>query len=311
MNAISRRSGLMMPLFLALLGSATAFAAQAAYKFTTIDYPGAQSTQFWGINNSGVIVGQAFVGSDPAISFTYDPKKNVFTVLPNVPTALSTGASGINNQGIVTGSVSDANTASGFVLSKGAFSFFTHPGYPYTEGRALGSTGLVTGYATDSTFTSSIGFIYDPTNDTFVDFLPSLQTIAQGINGSRNVVGSTRQLAGAVCSTCPGPRYYGFLRDSGGAIRYFLVNGQDTRGRGITDSGVIAGSVNTGTGEKGFVLTLNGTAPFQALTVPDVSLLAVPGAASTIVEGINEPGTVVGYTTDTGGYNHGFIATRK
>jgi hypothetical protein len=49
-------------LLLAVVGIACSFPALAAYEYTTVDYPGAVSTQLWGINNSGQVVGTAHLG---------------------------------------------------------------------------------------------------------------------------------------------------------------------------------------------------------------------------------------------------------
>ncbi len=179
----------------------------------------------------------------------------------------------------------------GLILEKnGNVTTFVHPApLTNTQARAIGASGLVTGYAYDEAFTMAAGFIYDPRRNTFIDILPSELTIAQGINARGDVVGSTSSPSGD----------QGFLRDSHGTITLFQVNGAQTRARGINDSGQIAGFREGISGLEGFVGTLSGG--FEPLIVP--------GATDTIVQGIANSGVVVGYWFDVDGFVHGFIAT--
>jgi len=115
--------------------------------------------------------------------------------------------------------------------------------------------------------------------------------------------------AGVACTGCPFD-IYGFLRDANGTFTYFQVNGSTTAGRGITDSGVITGYVDTLAGKKGFVVRLMAKGPsFQALSILDAELLAYPGATDTLPEAIDNSGRIVGNWTDPAGNVHGFIAT--
>ena len=308
-----RRYTRTIQLFVLLVGIACAVAAQAAYEYTVIDYPGAISTQVWGIRNSGEIVGQAYFNSaGPQTSFVYDLKKNVFTPLPNAPGVLSTDAIGINESGAVVGVAEHGVSNSGFILEEGAFTLFSHPGWQNTEARAIGTSGLVTGFATDYAG-HSVGFIYNPEDGSFIDILPSSLTIAQGINSAGQVVGNVTLTAGSAYPGSPAGSY-GFLRGKSGAIQLFQVKGGiNARARGITNSGRVTGFFDdpvAGT-TRGFVATLARVPGFQSLTVPDDDLLDVPGAVSTTPEGIDEFGRISGIWTDTAGTQHGFVATRS
>jgi hypothetical protein len=307
-------------LFLVLVGIACSGLAQAdyaAYEFKTVDYPHAVSTQLWGINDAGQIIGTAqFIGK-PTLSFLYNPKNGVFTSLPPVPgqvesDTVSNGFIGINDPGVVVGETSfDGSTQSGVILhTNGTFTFFQHPGRPITIPRAVGDSGLVTGYASNLDGSDFIGFIYDPASTTFIDFLDSPQTIAQGINTSNQVVGSAFFFPNGVYAGSP-PGQYGFLRESGGAITLFRVNSSRTRARGINDFGSIAGFVTVPPGiASGFVGTLAGL-PGPGLNIPDADLLKVPGAVNTFAQAINNAEQVVGAWDDgnPNGLQHGFIAT--
>jgi hypothetical protein len=295
-----------------LVALAAAIPAQAAYNYTIIDYPGATSTQVFGINNSGEAVGVATVGTTQ-IGFTYNTKKATFTVLPNVPGAAVTNTLGINAAGVIVGSAGDGSSNNrGIILDKGAFSFFSAPGWAFNEGRAISDNGrFVTGYAADSTLSNYVGLIYDTRNNTFIEFLPSLFTIAQGVNGRRQVVGNV-QLDPDVAFPGAPAGGYGFLRQANGEVILFQVNGAiNNRPRGINNSGLITGfydDIATGA-QRGFVARVAASPAYQAVTVPANDLLDVPGATGTVPEGINDSGRISGIWFDAAGNNHGFFAT--
>ena len=305
MKSFILRSHRLLYAFLLLGGIACAFPAQAGYRITTIDFPGAIITQTFGINNQGKIAGGASADGVSTISFVYDAKKATFTVLPNVP-GLDTSAVGINEPGVVVGAVTDLATTiqSGFILDKGAFTIFDHPGSQFfTVGRGINNAGLVSGYADTDGGTTVSGFIFDPKRNTFTDFLPSNFTIAHGINNKGDVVGNASLNSGDAYPGSPAGNY-GFLRRSDGTITLFRVNGVATRARGITDAGVITGDADG----SGFVTTLAPGADFQAVTIPAANLLTVPGALQTIPEGIGNSGNVVGIWLDGDANFHGFLA---
>lgn len=302
-----------------LAGMACAFPAQAAYKYTTVDYPGAACTSLWGIKNSVDVLGVANFTADctgTAISFVYDSHSGAITPLPTVPGAVSTNALGINQAGVMVGSAGDGTVTTdvGLFLYQGAFTFFTHPGALQTRGLAIGNSGRVTGFSNDSAG-NYIPFIYDPTHNSFLDItfpgllpFPAFST-AQGINGKGEVVGNFNLDVGSVYADSPRGSY-GFLRDGSGKITLFRVNGYRTRARGITESGRIAGFVTDATEiNRGFVVTLKARGSFQALTIPDSDLLDPPGSVETFVSGIDELGHVSGNWTDAAGAVHGFLAT--
>jgi uncharacterized membrane protein len=298
-------------LLLWLVAFAAAIPAQAGYKYTIFDYPGATSTQVFGLNNSGEAVGQAAVGTT-TISFAYNTKKGTFTVLPNVPGAAITNTLAINNPGVIVGSAGDGSNNRGIILDKGAFSFFANPGWAYTEGRAISDNGrLVTGYAADSTLSNYVGLIYDVKENVFVEFLPSIFTIAQGINGRKQVVGNVQLDPDVAYPGAPGGGY-GFLRQPSGDIIVFQVNGAiNNRARGINDSGLITGFYRDPVtqAQRGFVTRVAASPAYQAITVGANELLDIPGAAGTIPEGINDSGRISGVWLDAAGTNHGFFAT--
>ncbi len=103
--------------------------AQAQYVYQLIDYPGADNTQVFGINDRGDVVGIGF--ADPnSLPFVYDSKKGNFTDVAPLAGYSATGVLGINDPGVMVGSVTslDETTASGFIRDKnGNFTVFSHP----------------------------------------------------------------------------------------------------------------------------------------------------------------------------------------
>ena len=297
-------------LFLWLVAIAAAIPAQAAWKYTSIDYPGATATQVFGLNDRGEAVGEATVGT-MQFGFTYNTKKATFTVLPNVPGAPTTNTLAINNAGVIVGSAGDGSSNRGIILDKGAFSFFSTPGWAYTESRGISDNGqLVTGYGADSSLSNYVGFIYDTQDNRFIEFLPSIFTIAQGINSHKQVVGNV-QLDPSVAYPGAPAGGYGFLRQPNGDVVLFRVNGAiNNRGRGINNSGLITGFfTDTSTHvNRGFVAQVAVAPAYQDVTVQGDALLDVPGAGGTIAEAINNSGHVAGTWFDAAGNYHGFFA---
>jgi len=297
--------------------AATTFScpAFAAYDFVSIDYPGAANNGFRGINNAGTVVGNAFDANGSHIAtYSYDSKKGTFTTLTPVPGSLEDEALNMNELGEIVGQTFDGVTTRGYVRSKkGVYTTFSRQGSSYTQARANNDHGLVAGFYVDDAADTFDPFIYDTGNNTFIDIFPGLDgfNTGSGVNNQGQVVGSVLLPAGVACTGCVAG-VYGWLRDPNGVISLFQVNGAKTRARGITDSGVITGFVDTGPGgaAAGFVTRLTGSASYQSITIPAAQLLvADPAAFVTIPEGINNAGTVVGGWNAADGNSHGFIAT--
>jgi len=150
---------------------------------------------------------------------------------------------GLNNRGeLVTGE--DCS----YINNKGEEILLTHPLFEYCETRGISSNGMISGYTIDDEFTWR-GFVYNPKDDTFEDFLPDpFRNIAQGINSEGQVVGG---IGAAVDRD-------GYVRNSDGSTRFFKVNIDGVRypaqARGISADGTIVGVYATdATGNNGFV----------------------------------------------------------
>lgn len=299
--------------------------AQAAYEYSLIDYPGAESTQVFGVNDHGIAVGNGY-GINGTYPFVYDIKTGALTDVANVAGYDSTAFLGISDSGRLAGNVDDSvqGTRSGLVRDvQGADTVFTHPdAMSVTEARGINNQGLVSGSrdSAERPGEYAFAFVHDPKNGTFADFAESLITLAHGMNANGDVVGSAVFATGfEPTDPCPGlpgdpgVRRYGWLRTADGSLTYFIVNGESTRARGINDRGQIVGWVDDPSGgafQKGFVVKLKGSG-CQALTVPAGDLLELPGSVNTSPEGITNSGDVVGVAIDGTGVFHGFVATPK
>jgi hypothetical protein len=291
--------------------------AQAqGYTYEAVDYPGSPSTQVFGINDRGDAVGNGFddFGSYP---FIYDTRKGTFTDVAGIGGFDATAILANSDAGILGGSVFDFDsfTESGLILDKqGNATIIQHPdAVSFTQVRGLNNSGLAVGYRDDADpLIFGVGFIFDPKDGSFIDLIPSLQTIAQGINSRGDVTGGSIFLPGEdPCDTgFPGTTRYGWLRTTDGNITYFTVNGLRTSARGISDAGAIVGfTTDFVTGEtKGFVTELDGT-QCQDIVIADEDLLVFPGSTTTFAGGINNAGVVSGSYIDDLGITHGYVAT--
>ena len=301
---------------LALGMLAVSMAAKAQdYAYKTIDSPSAPNTQVFGINDRGDAVGNGFdaVGSYP---FVYNTKSGTFTSVANVTGFDRTSILANSDAGILGGSVVNVASfaRSGLIIDKrGNATVIQHPEAVFlTQVRGLSANGLAVGFRDDVDPLTIVGFIFDPKDGSFIDLIPSLQTVAQGINSRGEVVGSSVFLPGEdPCNTgFPGTTRYGWLRTTDGNITYFSVNGGRTSARGISDAGAIVGfTEDPFTFEaKSFVTHLDGT-QCQAITIADEDLLAFPGSSRTLAQSITNSGKVVGTYVDDLFVLHGFIAT--
>ena len=308
---------LLAVLALGLLGTPMLVQAQGAYDYESFYYSGSTFDQVFGINNRGDVAGNGEVGSD-VIPYVYDSKKGGFTNVTPVTGYIDTAVFGISDKGVLVGEVFDGFVDSGLIIDKnGAFTVFDHPdAVSFTQARGVNNKGLVTGYhdSPNDLFAPENGFIYDPKTDTFTDIVPSLFTIAQGINSRGDVVGSAifNDSFGAPdpCGSSDLFVRRGWLRTMDGSVTYFSVNGGGTSARGITDSGTIAGFVFDDDPDsdlvKSFVVELDGS-QCQSFTIADADLLQFPGASATFVAGIKNSGEVVG-SYDDGTTSIDFIA---
>jgi uncharacterized membrane protein len=158
--------------------------------FTTIDYPGAAATLAWGINDSGLIVGDYIDTKNVEHGFL--DNAGVFTAI-DYSGASGTAALGINSAGDIVGIWLDAaQNSHGFLLSGGVFTSLDYPLATITGTVASGinDVGQIAGTFFDGSGASH-GFIYaGGTKWAQVDVPNAGQTALNQIKNDHNVVGA-------------------------------------------------------------------------------------------------------------------------
>ncbi len=295
MNLLSLRSIGCRIALVAAAWLAAGSAQAAAYVYSEVSRPGAESTSLWGINNRGQMVGHS-VGADGFFqAFIYDGSR--FTGLSGPAGAVASTAMGISDAGVVVGAFSNtkvvdssgetyAGPSQGFLYSAGTYTPFMVAGSVETHLRGISPDGrYVTGYYVTETL-GGVGFVYDLLNAALsvVSRPDSTFTIAQGVNNSGVVVGS---------DVIPGTirRLPGFFYDVHTGVRtdVDIAGAARTAQRAIAEDGVVAGWFQgTDNLQHGFVGSVT---HFQQVDMP--------GADGTYIEGRNQAGTLVG------GFNRG------
>ena len=107
----------------------------------SIDYPGADSTQAWGVNSRGEIVGTYVTGT---VMHGFVLNRHGFSRI-DYPSADSTYANGINVWGDIVGGYTVAGVTHGFLLSKGKYTQIDYPGSMSSEVLGINAKGEITG----------------------------------------------------------------------------------------------------------------------------------------------------------------------
>jgi len=114
----------------------------ASGSFSSLNYPGAQETFAYGINDSGQVVGWYEDGTGREHAFLYS--SGTFTSF-NYPGA-TTYAYGLNDMGDIVGSFQDATGVQhGFIYSSGTFSSVNYPRAIYTYLYGINDMGQIVG----------------------------------------------------------------------------------------------------------------------------------------------------------------------
>ncbi|HEY1526212.1 MAG TPA: hypothetical protein VGH51_08250 [Candidatus Angelobacter sp.] len=259
--------------------------ALAQCKYTTLNIPGADTSEALGINDRGAIVGAFNTSTTNFRGFLLFQGK--FTHF-NFPGAEQTFAEDINNHGQIVGSyLAPFTNVTGFVVHNGIFHSITAPQPPGdTQTRALGinNFGVIVGEAGDSGFRLNNGHF------TTVRFPGSSRTSASSINDSGVIVGTYRDATDA---------RHGFMLKNG---HYTAVNFPGADGtlvlRNNNQGDIVGlyemhGDVHGFTLDKGRFLTQDDNVGF-----------------STNIFGVNKFDTIVGFYTDiNGARGHAFRAS--
>jgi hypothetical protein len=293
------------------LGAAVPAVASAAaapriptYSFSTHgDKADPTFNQLLGINDKGQIAGYFGIGT----SATVHPNRGYVVNPPyqqgdfkneNFPGAAQTQVIGINNSGTTVGFYADAAGDNfGFVLKGGIWTAVIDPNTGAgTVNQLLGcnNNGVAVGFYTDGNGNNH-GYEFNFHTDTFsaVNVPGATSVTATGINAQGNVTGFYK-----------GPRSGGtrsFVR-IGGQVRTFgAPTSGNTTAFGINNSNEVVGAYVIGRGARavthGFVRTAGS---FRSIDDPN-------GIGTTLVNGINDNGVIVGFYTDSKGNTDGFV----
>src|SRR5579872_960813 len=256
-----------------------------AVTFTTIDFPGATSTQVYGINNAGLAVG-VFVDT-ANVTHGFLLNNGSFTTI-DYPGATLTVAAGINNDNQIVGQYNDsAGFGHGFLLEGGSFTSVDFPPYQ-TFPTAISDAGDIVGFCigTRNDYHGCVSV-----NGTFhrLDVPGAVFTVGIGINFSQTKAVGGYGLANGSTR--------GFVFNNGHFTDVIVPGAQSTAAYGINDVNVVIGnfSLPGSPATHGFVL--------YAGTFHDADF---PGAASTYPINLNNSSALVGWYIDKSGVQHGY-----
>ncbi len=274
-------------------------AGAAPPHFVTIDYPGAVSTNIFGINDNGDVVGSFVDGSG---EHGYVLSGGAFTAF-DWPGATWTEGWGINPQGEIVGQygwfANGFNTVHGFLLKDGVMSSIDVPNQPNTMPVKINPEGTIVGCyhvgtASGATILNTMfGFVR---NGDVITSQASARTMNNGVNPRGDIVG----LYYSTTTNRPEESYL----ISGGQVTWYRVEGAvSTQAWDIAPNGTIVGIVRS---------SLSGPNQFHALLIEhgNVQTFDVPDSMATKAYGINASGDIVGNYTDAQG-THGFLRTKK
>jgi hypothetical protein len=287
-----------LTLVLALMLSTLVCAEEApstTYKFENIKYPHDTFTQLLGINNRDEIAGYHGVNINRGFTLQLSDKK--FTN-ENYPGSVQTQVIGINAYGETCGFYIDtAGVTHGFTDELGTFRTVDLPGTLFNQLLGRNDMEQDAGYYSETADGTGRdhAYIYDENGGTFeVLTIPNEVGGAQatGINLSGQVTGFFIDVNGV---------NHGFLLFQGTFTQLDYPNSTFTQALGENNSGYVVGAYTDVEGNThGFVYNVS-KATYQSIDDPD-------GVGTTIVNGINDKGQLVGFF-GTSPINTGFVAT--
>jgi hypothetical protein len=289
-----------LPVVLALLACLPAAAqtdsdSSSSYTFTTINFTGDTFTQLLGINNSNEIAG--YHGVSVNQGFTYNTSTKAFTN-ENYPKSVQTQVIGISNSPVRTVGfyIDTANKTHGFLDNNGTFSTVDFPQKAFNQLLGQNDNQQAVGYYSPKTDGSSQqqAFVYDENGGVFeLIIVPnSINTQATGINNSGNICGFYQDSKNV---------NHGWLLVNGTLTVLNYPESTGTQALGLNNKGLVVGTyTDSANNSHGFTYTTS-TAKWASIDDPS-------GVGTTIVNGVNDSGDLVGFY-GTSPINSGFMAT--
>jgi len=252
--------------------------------FTTIDFPGATSTQAWGINPHGDIVGLYTLADNSNHGFLL--RGGQFTSI-DYPGATSTGAFGINAKGDIAGDYTVNGVLHAFVLSNGHFTNIEFPGAVTTDPGGINSRGEVAGIYSGADKVNH-AFLLSGNHFINIDCPNATVSGSNGLNAKGDTVGNC--VVGGVT--------HGWVRSNGKHSLIDVPGAAMTGAYGIDPHGNIVGRYRDPANvTHGFIYSGG-----------SFTTIDVPGATFTGFAAINPAGDIVGrYTLN--GVSHGLLLT--
>jgi hypothetical protein len=273
-----------------LLSISTAFAQ--SYNFQTINYPDDTFTQLLGIDDSNHIAGYHNVALNKG--FTYDLSANTFTS-ENYPKSQQTQVIGINTLEKTSGFYVLQGKTIGFTDYQGTFTSVAYPKKPFNQLLSQNDFGQAAGYYSTKADGSGpdTAYVYDEFGGIFEVFeIPaSVSAQATGINNATSVCGFYVDSSNV---------NHGWLQVGGHFTVLDYPGSIGTQALGLNNKGLVVGSwTDTSNNSHGFVYTVSSS---TFVSVDDPS-----GIGTTIVNGINDKGVLVGFY-GASPINSGFVA---
>ncbi len=290
-----KRLHLTFVLAVAVLLGTSAWAQ--SYSFITVNNPNDQNdpfTQLLGINNNMTIAGYHNFLSNQG--FTLNLPIN-FTV-ENFPNSMMTQVIGINNSLTTAGFYVDNNgeTLGFYHINNGSFTSVGYPETPFNQLLSQNDNHQAAGYYSLSPNNTlpDVPYIYDEVGGVFeIINIPGAPGGAQatGINNSGEVCGFFIDQSNV---------NHGWLLNAGVFLQLDYPGSTFTQALGLNNRGQVVGAYMDQQGlTHGFVYTVS-SGQFTSEDDPN-------GVGSTIVNGINDNGVLVGFY-GTAPINSGFVA---
>jgi hypothetical protein len=289
------------------LAAAAPHTAAASYTFTTLDNQADPTfNQLLGINSHNVIAGYfgSGVAGHPNKGYLLDPPyAQANYVNENFPGSVQTQVTGIDNKGNTCGFWVDGKGANhGFVEWNGVFESFNDPKTPHMKGAVnqllgINNNGVAVGFYNDAKGNAHPYEVNQATGVfTKIRIPGTVSATATGINNNGDVAGFATDTSGNTFS---------WLLHNGQLTDYQFPGGTDTQAFGVNSFDEIVGSYLDGAGVMhGFTLKapLGPKSHWASIDDPN-------GVGSTVVNGLNGAGDLVGFYTDSAGNVDGMLAT--
>jgi hypothetical protein len=276
-------------------------AAEPAYRYAGIDYPGATSTVAIGINPGGDIVG-SYVDAFGTHGYVW--LNNGEPIPINVRDSdagghvVYTDARGINPGGEIVGTYYLAGenpsiAGHGYMRRRdGTFVRVHHPGTMNEWLQRILPDGSILGCYHDlDTMMSMYGAVF---SRGVWSSLPVAMSMTNGATPDlRLQAGHLYDMAATP------PRWRAFLRQDGVVMPFDVPGATLTQAWDMNPLGAVVGNYTDGSGGHGFLLE---SGKFSSINIE--------GASATAARGINPRGDIVGWYRDANGRQHGFLRTR-